>query len=158
MLSFRAVVSLPCLAGVLFVAACSKSPAPEPAADPLAAPDQTYVGVKGRVVSLPGDGVPPTDLVIAHEDIPGFVGRDGNVHQNADGTAGMKAMQMPFPDLAPGLSLEGLQPGDPIQFTFAVKWTKTGVLYRVTDIAEMPGETPPAPTQPAPTQPASTQP
>lgn len=78
--------------------------------------------VRGIVVQLPDKGPPPRELKIHHEHIPEFVGRTGEIHINRDGVPGMKAMVMEFPELAPGVSLEGLSPSDKIRFEFTVKW------------------------------------
>ncbi|MEI7658044.1 MAG: copper-binding protein [Phycisphaerae bacterium] len=82
-----------------------------------AADDVRSYDTLGRIVTLPSkDGKRP--LEIHHEVIPHFVGRDGT-------EVGMKEMIMPFHDLAPGVSLEGLKAGDAIRFTFEVRWNKS---------------------------------
>jgi hypothetical protein len=83
----------------------------EPVAAPLPPPDQTYT-TRGRVEVLPS----PSDssIRIMHERIPDFVSSQGQV-------VGMNAMQMPF-EPAKGLSLEGIEVGDPVEFTFEVRW------------------------------------
>ena len=37
----------------------------------------------------------------------------------------MKEMIMPFPALAPGISLDGMKIGDAIELTFEVRWKET---------------------------------
>ncbi len=80
----------------------------------LAQAEQTYV-CRARVVMLPAKGPPPVYLTLHHEEIPDLVDRTGAV-------VGMKEMTMPFPNLADGLSLEGINIGDAIEFTLEVRW------------------------------------
>ena len=76
-------------------------------------PRQVYT-VRGRVMSLPSSNGKQL-FEIHHEEIAGFVGKSGKV-------VGMKEMIMPFPDLAPGITLDGLAAGDPVEFVFEVRW------------------------------------
>lgn len=69
--------------------------------------------VRGVIETLPVPEKPGTQLIIRHEEISDF--------QASDGRVGMKAMSMPFP-VATGLSLEGLTPGDAVEFDFTVDW------------------------------------
>lgn len=74
----------------------------------------TYV-VRGRVTQLPNP--PKQPFEVHHEEIPGFLDKTGAV-------VGMKEMIMPFPDLAPGLSLAEFAPGDAIELIFEVRWNQ----------------------------------
>jgi Cu/Ag efflux protein CusF len=49
------------------------------------------------------------------------------------------SMTMPFP-VAEGVSLEGIAPGDAVEFTFEVTWQPRAG-YRVTEIHELPAGT-----------------
>ncbi len=90
---------------------CSKSD-PAPAASN--APAETYSS-RGKIVSLPD---PKGALLqIHHEEIPTFKSKDGRV-------VGMKQMIMPFP-LPSGAALGDLKPGDAVEFTFTVDWSRT---------------------------------
>jgi Copper binding periplasmic protein CusF len=89
---------------------------------PTAAPQGTAGGttgvasytVRGKLISLPS-AYGKQSLQIHHEAIPDFKGRSGAV-------TGMKEMIMPFPDIAPQVSLSGLSPGAAVEFTFEVRW------------------------------------
>jgi len=91
---------------------------------------QSYT-VRGRVISLPSsNGKQPFE--IHHEEIPGFVGKSGAV-------VGMKEMIMPFPDLAPGVTLDGLAAGDLVEFVFEVRWNAPPRTL-VTRISKLPAD------------------
>ena len=131
----------PAMASVVSAAllsACGES-ATETVAFPE--PDQVYSDVRGRVTALPGGGPASMPLSIKHEAIPEFIGSDGLVYVNRDGTPGMKAMDMPFPEMADGVSLESLAVGEPVAFEFAVAWDGTSPRYWVTSIEPLPAET-----------------
>ena len=82
--------------------------------------------VRGEITQLPeGDG----PLTVRHEAIPDFVSIDGEV-------VGMDAMTMPFP-LADGVSLDGIDAGDPVEFDLEVRWEGSPP-YRITRIEELP--------------------
>ena len=100
-----------------------------------------YRDVRGRVTSLPTGGALSQPLFIRHEAIPDFVGADGEVHVNADGALGMKAMEMPFPEMAPGVSFDGIDAGDPVAFDFAVAWDGRSPRYWITRVEELPADT-----------------
>lgn len=91
--------------GAVTIPGCSSSP---PADE---GPVQVYE-VDGVVARLPGG--PGTELMITHEEIPGFVNAEGD-------TVGMAAMTMGFP-VAEELSLEGFAPGDSVAIRFEVRW------------------------------------
>lgn len=88
---------------------------------------------RGRVAALPSA---MGDLSIQHEAIPEF--------RNPDGSLGMDTMQMPFP-LGEGLVLAtSIEPGDPVEFTFAVEYSadyKNLTRYFLTAIEELSPET-----------------
>ncbi len=70
--------------------------------------------VRGVVERLPLAEGPDRGLYIHHAPIPEFRDEHGKV-------VGMMSMTMPFP-VADGVSLAGIAPGDPVEFTFAVSW------------------------------------
>ncbi len=131
-------VGLVTLAAPLALTGCG--PAEEPRA-PLPEAQQVYSGVRGQVTSLATEGPAAQPLMIHHEHIPDFVGATGEVHQNADGTLGMKAMTMPFPEIAPGVSLEGIEAGDKVAFELSVAWEGTRPTYWISAIEELPADT-----------------
>lgn len=97
-------ISLLIVLGVLLAVACSE--------EPEAAAGDTYT-VRGKVVQVLEPPVGP-EVQIAHEAIPDFVGRDGEV-------VGMAPMTMGFP-AGDEVDLSGLEPGTPVEFTFRVDW------------------------------------
>lgn len=92
--------------------------------------DDVYT-VRGVVKELPEAGKPASQLKIHHEEIPTFIGFDGQL-------VGMKEMTMPFP-LAPGVSLQGVAVGDTVEFVFEV--FRAGKRYHLTKITTLPAET-----------------
>jgi len=88
---------------------------PVPPPPTSAVPAMVYT-VNGRIEQLPDTAVKGSMLQVHHEDIPGFVSREGKV-------VGMNAMTMPFPP-APGVSLQGLSVGDEVELTFEVRWDR----------------------------------
>jgi hypothetical protein len=86
--------------------------------------------VRGEVVTLPGAG-PARQIAIRHEAIPDLVDRDGKV-------VGMGAMVMPF-ELAPGVSLDGIAEGDPVEMVLAVDWAAPSL--RIEKLTELPAGT-----------------
>jgi len=91
--------------------------------------DHAYT-VRGRVVSLPTDDDP---LRIRHEPIHGFLNRENEL-------VGMNAMEMEFPRLAEGVSLEGIEPGDAVAFAFEVDWSGGGPAWTVSSLAALDGD------------------
>lgn len=75
--------------------------------------DQKYT-TRALVVALPDAGS-RQPLMLHHEEIPEFVGKSGEI-------IGMKEMVMPFEQIAPDISLDGVLPGDKIGLDFEVRW------------------------------------
>jgi Cu/Ag efflux protein CusF len=88
--------------------------------------------VRGEIVTLPSPGAGARQIAVRHEAIPDFADRDGKV-------VGMGAMVMPF-ELAPGVSVEGMREGDPVELVLAVDWA--GPSLRVERLAKLPAGTP----------------
>lgn len=105
-----------------------------------ASTQNTYT-VRGRVAQLPDrDGVPPKDLSITHEQIEDFVGASGEVPVR-DGVRGMRSMTMPFPRLDEGVSLEGVEVGDPVEFELNVIWNGGVPNFWISSLKELPADT-----------------
>lgn len=86
--------------------------------------------MRGEVVALPDERRPDDrQLRVRHEAIPDFVGFEGEV-------VGMASMSMPFP-LAADVDLEGVEPGDPVEMTFEVRWEGTPPI-RIVELEELP--------------------
>jgi Cu/Ag efflux protein CusF len=88
--------------------------------------------VRGVVEKLPQADGPDKNLYIHHVPIPGFRDEHGKV-------VGMMSMTMPFP-VAAGVSLAGIAPGDPVEFTFTMSW-KQPAGYQITQIHKLPAGT-----------------
>jgi len=116
------------------LASCEEKPASPRAAAPATDDAHTYT-VRGRLASLPEAGKPTSQLMIHHEAIPTFVGKDGKV-------VGMSEMTMPFLP-ARGVSLDGLANGDAVEFTFEVRWSPRAS-STLTRIAKLPEGTTPS--------------
>ncbi len=71
-------------------------------------------------------------MVIRHEAVPRFKGRDGRV-------ATMASMTMAF-GMGPGVSLQGLRAGDKIAFDFEVRWHEEPALL-LTRLSRLPAST-----------------
>ncbi len=95
---------------VLVLGACDGKPTSGKPST-LAPADQTYT-VRGTIERLPGPGA---SLMVHHQPIPEFVGRDGKV-------AGMREMSMEFAHIAPNVALESWKVGDDVLMTFEVRW------------------------------------
>ena len=85
--------------------------------------------VRGEVVSLPVAGDPRSGFQVHHERIPDF--RDMGTGE----VKGMNPMAMGFP-LAEGVSLEGLQVGDPVELV--IEAPRMGSMIRVTTVTPLP--------------------
>lgn len=122
------------LAAGMALGSCSRTP------EPVAAFDQVYT-TRGIIRALPDPDRPGAGLSIQHEEIPEFVNGAGE-------SVGMRSMTMPFPTLADGVSLEGLEAGDRVRFTFGVTWspaasgsTRPIPGWTLTHIEELPADT-----------------
>lgn len=124
------------LAAVVLLMGCGQSGLQQAAP---AGPSQSYT-LRGRVVGVPSAARPFDDLEIHHEAIPDYANRDGEVYVSSKGVRGMSSMVMGFP-VAQGVSLEGIAPGDPVEFTFVVTWGEDYPSYEVTKIAKLPSDT-----------------
>ncbi|QKK07267.1 MAG: copper-binding protein [Planctomycetota bacterium] len=130
-----AVVALASLHG------CNKPAADAPAETAEATGAAHTYTVRGQIVSVPSADKPLADLEIHHEAIPDFKNREGVVFENpTTGVRGMKSMTMAFP-VGEGVSLEGIEVGDLVTFTFVTVWGENYPEYRVTEITELPAET-----------------
>ncbi len=89
-------------------------------------PDAVYE-LQGVVERLPE--APDNSIYIRHEAIDEFTDSHGEV-------VGMDSMTMPFP-VADGVSLDDIGPGDPVAFTFEVRWNAQP-RYRLTAIRKLP--------------------
>lgn len=96
--------------------------------------------VRGKVVIIPSAERPIDDLQIKHEAIPDYKDREGVVFVNSKGVKGMMSMTMGFP-VAEGVSLEGIAPGDIVEFTFVTTWGEQYPTYEVTAITKLPADT-----------------
>lgn len=86
--------------------------------------------VRGQVRQLPRPANPAAGgFFVSHEAIDDWVGRDGKV-------VGMDPMMMSF-EVAEGVSLEGLQRGDMIEFTLHVDW-RASTPVEITAIRKLP--------------------
>jgi Cu/Ag efflux protein CusF len=112
----NATLKVPALSLLLLLSAC---------AEKAPAPPETYE-IAGEVVRLPAAG--DRQIVVKHEAIPGFKDESGKV-------VGMEAMTMPFA-VAEGVSLDGLAPGDKVEFTLEVRWASDKEPVRIVRLAE----------------------
>lgn len=101
--------AIACVAFLLPLVGCGERPADAHAGD-------ADYEARGEIARLP-DATSP-QIWIRHEAIPEFRNAEGEV-------VGMESMTMPF-DAAPGLSLEGLAPGDRITFRLEMRWGDRG--------------------------------
>ena len=115
----RALPVLCSCAVFVSLSGCDRSK-PAQASLPARAADATYT-VRARIESLPEAGRPLSELAVMHEPVDTFFDpRAGKI-------VGMNSMTMPFPNLAPGVSLRGLAVGDAVEMTFSV-WYKADVV------------------------------
>jgi hypothetical protein len=112
---------------------CSESKPPAPTAIAPTAGDRSYT-TRGRITQLPLAGDARLGLRIAHEEIADFLSKDGKV-------VGMKAHDMGFPWLAPGVSLDGFAVDDVVEITFDVRFNAPE-RHTLTAITKLPGDTP----------------
>jgi Cu/Ag efflux protein CusF len=85
--------------------------------------------VRGQVRQIPDPATPGSGLYLSHEAIDDWAGRSGKVE-------GMDPMTMPF-EVADGVSLEGIEPTDVIEFTLHVDW-EADTPVEITHIRELP--------------------
>ncbi len=137
MFSHHRLVTAALVAAVVLLSACSRREA-APSADTDAVL-HSYT-VRGQVAAVPSPDRPVDQLRIRHEAIPNFADRSGQVMVNSKGQRGMQAMTMAFP-AAEGVSLEGIEPGDIVEFTLEVMWGEDYPTYQVTAIRELPADT-----------------
>jgi Cu/Ag efflux protein CusF len=90
---------------------------------------RTYT-TRGQVMQLPDPANP--GLTLNHEAIDQFVDRQGEL-------VGMDPMSMPFP-VAKGVSLEGIQVGDVVEFKLHVDWGGNPEV-EITEVRELPAGT-----------------
>jgi Cu/Ag efflux protein CusF len=95
------------------------------------APDAVY-NARGKVVEASGSGA-DLRVMVAHETIAQFKGRDGVVSE-------MPAMQMAF-GVDPKLDARALKPGSQWELTFAVRWNQEPVLV-ITAAKPLPADRP----------------
>lgn len=130
---------IPVVLGVALAGACGDADAPNPAQQGSLERVDRYE-LHGEIYSLPAPDSPASALRIRHEPIADFRNAAGDV-------VGMRAMVMEFP-VAAGVSLDGLDVGDKVAFSFEVRWSETGVPdWQLTSIRRLPAETEPD-TQP----------
>src|SRR5690349_20165132 len=91
--------------GLLLATGCGKGEKGGPPAD------QTY-RTRGMVEELPAP--PSNEIMIHHEPIPDFINAAGE-------KVGMNSMVMPFA-VGRGVDTSGLKVGDPVEFTFEIRW------------------------------------
>lgn len=114
-------VSMLVVGAAVEISGCSDGAPPASTATPKVVRDDAYPDILGVIEALPVPGQPETTLRIHHQHIPGFKTRENVVNVSPDGIPGMKSMVMPFPP-AQGVSLDGLEVGDKVRFSFAVHW------------------------------------
>jgi hypothetical protein len=99
------------IAAVLFLSLAGEGCRRQSTPPPLPPADQTYT-TRGLIETLPQE--PGGPLEVHHERIADFQDRHGEV-------VGMDPMIMPFVPAA-GVDLSGLAPGDPVEFTWEMRW------------------------------------
>lgn len=92
---------------------------------------RTYT-TRGQVVQLPDPANPGTGLTLNHEAVDQFMDRQGEI-------VGMDPMSMPFP-VAKGVSLDGIQVGDVVEFKLHVDWNAEPAA-QITEVRELPAGT-----------------
>lgn len=130
----RSALAVGLALAVLGAAACERSGrsgSSRAAQSELGDPSAIYT-VRGEVVQVPDAEHPGSRFEVRHEAIDNFVDAEGKV-------VGMSAMVMPFP-LAQGVTLNGIEPGDKVEVTFAV-WWKPRRHYEATKVVELPSDT-----------------
>lgn len=110
------------MAGALVVASCNRGDRSN-----LHPADHVYT-LKGRVTSV-DPSAPTPHVSVHHESIPSFVSRSGE-------RVGMNSMTMSFA-VAPSAALDGISEGEPIEFTFEVRWNHEPAML-ITSLHELP--------------------
>jgi hypothetical protein len=114
------------LANSAALSGCDRKPAVQPGPTTLP-PDQTCT-TRGVITMLPTPDRKRM-LSIHHESIPDFKNKFGDIQP-------MKTHEMPFPDLAPGLSLDSFAVGDKVELTFEVRW-KSDQTWLLTKLSKL---------------------
>lgn len=86
--------------------------------------------VRGEVVQVPRPDDPAGEMQIRHEAIDGWIDSGGNA-------VGMSSMTMPFP-VAKGVELDGIAPGDIVEFTLHIDWQADHDRLAITRVRELP--------------------
>ena len=94
-----------------------------------------YEGVLGELVLIPDGSSANLHPKIHHVQIPDFKRQDGTVGVTHDGIPGMRSMTMEFP-LAEGVSIDGFNVGDKVQFSFRVNWGGS-IAWEMTEIKKI---------------------
>jgi len=101
-----------------------------PSGDQAAASARRYT-VRGEIVRLPAPSGAARQVAIRHEPIDDFVNEAGAV-------VGMDSMVMQF-DVAPGIALDEVRPGDKVEVRLAVAWSPP--LLRIEELRKLPADT-----------------
>jgi hypothetical protein len=120
--AFRCILAVLALS---FAAGCARTDGQDPG-------EGRVYTVRGEIRQLPDPAQPGSGLYILHEAIPDFTNREGQA-------IGMEAMTMPFP-VEEEVSLEGVQPGEPVEFELRVDWEGSPEV-QITALRELPAGT-----------------
>jgi hypothetical protein len=115
-------------AGVILMSGCGESGGSAESETAEYPPAKSYT-VAGVVAAKPSLESPGTELMVTHEEIPDFVGQSGEV-------VGMRAMTMPFPNVAEDVLLDEIEVGDSVRMTFLVDYSADPI-YIVTEMEEV---------------------
>lgn len=126
----RPLVRLPALLLPLALLAGACRDRPAGGAGEGSASSLRHYTVRGELVSLPEPGG-TGQLSLRHEAIDEFADASGKV-------VGMGSMVMPF-DVAAGLALGELRPGDKVEARIAVGWSPA--LLQVVELRKLPADT-----------------
>jgi len=126
---FRLAPTILLLAAALAGGCGGDDPGRASSVEPATPPDGTYTVRAEVVAELDPERPEDRQLRIRHEAVPEFVGFEGEV-------VGMASMTMPFP-VAPGVDLDGVEAGDPVEVTFEVRWEEAPPL-RIVELRELP--------------------
>ncbi len=112
----RLALLMGCFSAPLGLVSGCEKPGTQGATLPARAADATYT-TRARVESLPDPSRIGSEFMVMHEPVDTFF------DPRMEKTVGMSSMSMPFSNLAPGVTLQGLAVGDAIEMTFGV-WYK----------------------------------